>query len=198
MKNKMVGIFICMLLIATAVFPLANANNINTNVKKEEKDLFAADLPDLKIEVKFYKMLLSGYIEFEIMTYNEGTSTIPAGTWLVWKLFSTPGQRIFWFRYQITEGNDLKPGNWHHSVISFPRTNVSGDVLTAVVDPPYEEGYPWPQFNPDQVYGIIKESNENNNTGSCAIPHVRSYNSLSPLFSLLSRFPMFERLLNLQ
>lgn len=187
MKKKIISIGIL------GMFLLLSCSALSTVGQKVETSEQAVtnveDLPDLTIEIKLTYRKIGDYYRFEEWIRNEGTSTIPAGVYIVTRYFSTSGEGS-WGKYPLA--NPLNPGGTVYAIGSFPRENFEGKVMTAVVDPPASDDYPWPELNPDPVYGLIKESNEDNNFYDCSIPHARSYSSFSPLFLLLSRLPIFD------
>lgn len=63
------------------------------------------------------------------------------------------------------------------------------------MDPVWEEKYVWPALNPDPEYGLIQESDEDNNFDTKTVPRARSFDQYRPLFSLLGRFLIFQRTL---
>lgn len=187
MKKKIISIGIL------GMFLLLSCSALSTVGQKvetiEQTQTTGDDLPDLTIIVEYY-MKLFWQIEFRVSVSNEGTGTIPAGTYLVYRFFSTPEED---FCFVMQTEHDLKPGDCKDLYVPIPTKVLKGNILTAVVDPPDYEGYCWPELDPDPVYGLVQESNEDNNVDRCFIPpRARSYSSFSPLFLLLSRLPIFD------
>ncbi|UCD13963.1 MAG: hypothetical protein JSW60_00670 [Thermoplasmatales archaeon] len=126
-----------------------------------------SDLPDLTIDFEVTQHNLTHW-RFNITIYNEGTTSIPARTPIVWKLASF--RRAFIWGKIITM-YPFKPGDSLNGIplgkiITRHKLLCFGQRLTATVDPVYSDDYPWKELNPDPEYGIIVELDENNNKDS--------------------------------
>ena len=185
MKNKSFVKKASVLLVLALMLLSVGAMAANTGPQTASTSVKAVattdDLPDLTI-VLVIDSKTGPYYNFETWIYNKGTGTVPAGTYIVTKFFSTPEENQ-WDYYQLHY--PLNPGENFYTIGNFLVSDFKGEVLTAYVDPLYQDGYP-PIGNPDPVYGLIKESNEDNNIDSWPLPHARSYNLFNPLFSSLS------------
>jgi hypothetical protein len=184
-------IVICIL----GMFLLLSCSALSTVGQKvetsEQTQTTGDDLPDLTIEIKFDIYLAFGrQIQFNYWIYNIGTGTAPK-SWVVFRIYGDLEEDSYphFFRFG-PEG--FAPGKTHSGTLSVPTSTLTGNKITAFVDPPYSEDYPYTDVNPDPVYGLIKESNEDNNKDTVEIPRARSYSSFSPLFLLLSRLPIFD------
>lgn len=132
-------------------------------------------LPDLTIEVNINNELT--YWRIRTTIHNKGTATIPAGTPIVWKIEGN-GKSLYWVKvipFYPFEPNTSIKGLPENQVIKFNKLRWRGHEINIIVDPPYEEDYPWIELDPDPVYGLIIESNEDNNSDKHSFPKVFSF-----------------------
>ena len=196
MKNKILAILLVGMFLLTFLTTLS-AVGMKAGVSGELNDVKQIetnndDLPDLTIKLKIIPLLQTYMIKPTVQ--NKGTATIPKGEYLIYKM-DMPDETQHWWREELFE--PLNPGESHNSRV---RPGVSKNMIkrreiTVVIDPPAEDNYPWPELNPDPVYGLIIESNEDNNVYTGLIPKVKTHNQYRPLYSLLNRLPIFQRIL---
>jgi hypothetical protein len=207
MRNKIfvigiLGMFLLLSCLSSAVGTNEGVSEKSSEANTVERS--SDDLPDLKIWLVFDRPFIGNYYNYETWVYNFGTATIPEGTYIVIRYFSTPEENIvdvFKLAHPLKPyDNPYDPSLSIHILGNFPKDLFKGDVLTVYVDPPYYDGYPVDKvspYYPDPLYGLIKETNEyDNNVHSFTFPHAKSCNSFYPLFSLLERLPVFQKLLN--
>ena len=133
------------------------------------------NLPDLTIELNITNELT--YWRIRTTIYNKGTATIPAGTPIVWKIEENT-KSLYWIKvipFYPFEPNTSIKGLPESQEIKFNKLRWRGHEIKIIVDPPYEEDYPWIELDPDPVYGLIIESNEDNNSDGHSFPKVFSF-----------------------
>jgi hypothetical protein len=121
------------------------------------------NLPDLLIELNITDELTHWRVRATI--HNKGTATIPAGIPIVWKI-GEGIKSLYWMKvipFSPFEPNSSIKGLPESQEITFNKLRWRGHEIQAIVDPPFEEDYPWIELDPDPVFGLIKELNENNN-----------------------------------
>ncbi len=117
------------------------------------------------------------YWRLRATIYNKGTATIPAGTHIVWKI-EEDSKSLYWIKvtpFFPFEPNTSINGFPESQKIKFNKLRWRGHEIKIIVDPPYEEDYPWIELDPDPVFGLIIESNEDNNSDGHIFPKVFSF-----------------------
>ena len=149
------------------------------------------DLPDLTIELNITSKFMHWRVRATI--HNKGTATIPAGTPIVWKL-EEDEDSLSWVKvtpFYPFEPNMSIPGLPESKKLEFNKLRWRGHEITAIIDPPYEEDYPWKELDPDPIYGLIIESNEDNNFDSYVFPKIFSFSmtkTITNKFEYMSSF----------
>jgi len=194
MKKKIITILVI------GMFLLISSTSIIVLGKKtvtSEQKTTNNDLPDLTIKINVFPSAYIYQVWATPTIYNQGKTEIPKETVLVWRLVWSDGTTKGWGKMPL--GEPLKPGEkldlWSGPVLY--RSDVAGRKLLAIVDPPGDEHYVWKDLDPDPEYGLIEESNENNNIGSHTFPKVKAFTQFGPLSVFLNRFPLLARLLQL-
>lgn len=195
MKAKLIPLLISCIFIFTGLTSVASTE-IETNFSKSS-DETNNDLPDLTIQMVLKDNQFYPNLKWDVYVYiyNEGTTSVLTGETIIFCIRENdegsgncrhielerplgPGERVIYDEYFV-----------------YPKiSNYPGSELAAVVDPT-DVDYPWADVNPDPEYGVIKESNENNNRDTMIFPKVKSKNLF--IFKFFERFQLFARLLNL-
>jgi len=185
MKRKLVALGIVSLFL---VISFSSYSAIGTNKKEIEKEeINEDDLPDLTVELVIDSEDLTSYW-LALIIHNNGTTAVPAGTYIVAK--SVGGYSKEELKNALNPGDSIK---YHNRWIYFKNER---DVVRIEVDPPAQDGYPFPELNPNPIYGIIDELNEDNNIGTFQLKSmVRSYNNRMLFFSLVKFIPIFSKIL---
>lgn len=196
MKKKIiaigiVGMFLLMgLTTVSAVEKKTSLSEKVSDVRLVTKD--NEDLPDLTIELYIRTSDVSRLVwKITPLLYNKGTASVPEGTQIV--LMEEYQGFDSWHNHSLSE--PLEPGDYIQlpQSCNYPKIACAGTELTIVVDPLPGDDYPWPEFNPDPEFGVIKELNEDNNIDALVFPKAKY--QYRPLFSLLNRFPMLQEIL---
>jgi hypothetical protein len=160
---------------STNILMLATEIETSGLTPNEEQVTTYYDLPDLTIELNITSELMHWRVRTKI--HNTGTATISAGTAIVWKLAENE-ESIVWVKvipYSPFEPNTSISGLPESNKLEFNKLRWRDHEITAIVDPPYEDDYPWEELNPDPIYGLIIESNEDNNFDSYTFPKIFSF-----------------------
>ena len=158
---------------------------------KEQVAIRYDDLPDLTIELNITSKFMHWRVRATI--HNKGTATIPAGTPIVWKL-EEDEDSLSWVKvtpFYPFEPNMSIPGLPESKKLEFNKLRWRDHEITAIIDPPYEEDYPWKELDPDPIYGLIIESNEDNNFDSYVFPKIFSFSmtkTITNKFEYMSSF----------
>jgi len=193
MIQKNIALIVMLLFVGTLFFPLTVGNEIeqhsvqtaityetlgkasNLMLHTKKMTITSNDLPDLKIVLNITSE--PTYWRIRTIIYNNGTATIPAGTPIVWKI-EVNAKSLYWVKvtpFYPFEPNTSIKGLPESQVIKFNKFRWRGHEIKIIVDPPYEEDYPWIELDPDPVYGLIIESNEDNNYDSYVFPKLFSF-----------------------
>ena len=173
MKKKIMSISILGMFLLLSVLPISSIGK-NIETSKHIK-ISGDDLPDLtlNLEVTTYYWW---YIMKTILR-NEGTADVPAGTRIVVSIRNEDdrlcSKSIF--------SEPLRPGEGFESEYWWPMGDgaIAGKDIVAVVDPPGDSWHPHPEYDPDPVYGLIIELNEDNNIDTVFVPKARSRNTIN-------------------
>lgn len=160
--------------------PISKIENTGAEQNSNYKKLTIGnyDLPDLTIELNITSE--QTYWRVRAKINNQGKATIPAGTNIVWKIEENL-KPLYWIKvipFTPFEPNTSINGLPESQELKFKKLRWRGHEITAIVDPPYEEDYPWIELNPDPVSGLIIESNENNNYDDFIFPKAFSFQSI--------------------
>ena len=85
------------------------------------------------------------------------------------------------------------PGLPESTKLEFNKLRWRGHEITAIIDPPYEEDYPWKELDPDPIYGLIIESNEDNNFDGYIFPKIFSFSMTK---TITNKFEYMRSFLN--
>jgi len=199
MKRKIIAIGIIGMFLLTSV---AGLSAVGIKVETSEKDVTNFDnLPDLTLEItKISPQSIKGCWEVDMKICNEGTATaVFSEETLLMYIAYYNGHVLFWGWFP--DAPPLKPGDviTGHYHPYFDECGNGGGEITIAVDYLFEKpsGQPdhwWP--DPDPEYGYIDEIDDiENNVDTAVLPKARPREFNSPIFSLLSRFPIFQRIL---
>ena len=174
MNKKMIAVGIVGTLLLIGLTSLATAGNEAGELFIEKSS--TCEKPDLTLEIEIQTLPLRYVVH--VIIHNEGTAAVPEGAYIVWKLNDDEYLTI-WMKEQLTE--PLNPGESIKSPlcgrIEFCKIISSGATITAVVDPVGNCMYNWPELEPHPEYGLICESNEDNNVATIALPNSVVYQS---------------------
>ena len=176
MKKKIICFAILgMFLLLSSIPLLVIGQKVETT---EKTSSIGDDLPDLTIEIKFDRYLNFGrQIQFNYCIYNKGTGYAPK-SWVVFRIYGDLEEDSYpHFNRFGPEG--FTPGKVHSGTLSVPTSTLTGNIIKAVIDPVYTKDYRWPELNPDPKYGLIFESNEDNNIDTVFVPKARSRNTIN-------------------
>jgi len=171
-KITTIGILGLFLFISLTAVSASNINTIKSDLGPETKYIIKNHdkLPDLQMYIKIRNYpLFNSWGLSKFIVYNKGTATIPKGTPIVSRATITLDgevKDVFWVSVILL--SPFKPGMsfeviTHSTILMFPKEKYKGEELKVILDPPLSDDYRWPEYNPDPEYGIVLESNENNN-----------------------------------
>jgi len=166
--NKKIVLIIIGIFLLTG-FTTISVAEMKANESKIEASNFC-ECPDLTIEIIMTTKILK--YQVEVVITNEGAVEVPAGEYIVWNLRDDEYTSI-WMKEELQE--PLLPGESITSPqcgeIDFCKSISSGAEIIAIVDPVGECGHQWPELDPDPCYGLIKETNEDNNIDTIVLPN---------------------------
>lgn len=184
MKKKITAIGIIGLFLLTSLTTVSaiDMKAIKFELLPETKSIVKnhEELPDLTMYVQITNHLFYWELS-KFIIYNNGTAAIPTGTPIVSRATITVDgevEDVFWASVILLcpfEPGMSFPVITPYIILRFLKIKYRGEELKIILDPPLSDDYRWPEYNPDPEYGIVLESNEDNNVYTHVFPKSFSF-----------------------